>query len=86
MSQFLRDFLPTLIPGDSTINQLTNLYNTFCHALHDGKEVRAVFCDSSKAFDRVWHSGLLHKLQAAGVTGEVLHGSKVIYWIENKEY
>ena len=60
------------IPGDSTINQLTYLYNTFCHALDDGKEVRAVFCDISKAFDRVWHSGLLHKLQAAGVTGEVL--------------
>ena len=49
------------IPGDSTINQLTYLYNTFCHALDDGKEVRAVFCDISKAFDRVWHSGLLHK-------------------------
>ena len=60
------------IPGDSTINQLTYLYNTFCHALDDGKEVRAVFCDISKAFDRVWHIGLLHKLQAAGVTGEVL--------------
>ena len=54
------------------INQLTYLYNTFCHALDDGKEVRAVFCDISKAFDRVWHSGLLHKLQAAGVTGEVI--------------
>ncbi|MES9994334.1 MAG: reverse transcriptase family protein [Candidatus Thiodiazotropha sp.] len=60
------------IPGDSTINQLTFLYNTFCQALDAGKEVRAVFCDISKAFDRVWHSGLLHKLQAAGVTGEVL--------------
>ena len=60
------------IPGDSTINQLTFLYNTFCQALDAGKEVRAVFCDISKAFDRVWHSGLLHKLQAAGVTGAVL--------------
>ena len=60
------------IPGDSTINQLTFLYNTFCQALDSGKEVRAVFCDISKAFDRVWHSGLLYKLQAAGVTGDVL--------------
>ncbi|MCG7870185.1 MAG: hypothetical protein JAY74_27935 [Candidatus Thiodiazotropha taylori] len=60
------------IPGDSTVNQLTFLYNTFCQALDSGKEVRAVFCDISKAFDRVWHVGLLHKLKAAGVTGEVL--------------
>ena len=60
------------IPGDSTVNQLTFLYNTFCQALDSGKEVRAVFCDISKAFDRVWHVGLLHKLKAAGITGEVL--------------
>ena len=60
------------IPGDSTTNQLTFLYNTFCQALDSGKEDRAVFCDISKAFHRVWHSGLLHKLHAAGVTGEAL--------------
>ena len=59
-------------PGDSTVNQLTFLYNTFCQALDSGKEVRAVFCDISKAFDRVLHPGLLYKLQAAGVTGDVL--------------
>ena len=44
------------LPGDSTVNQLTFLYNTFCQALDSGKEVRAVFCDISKAFDRVWHA------------------------------
>ena len=60
------------IPGDSTVNQLTFLYNTFCQALDSGKEVRAVFCDISKAFDRVWHVGLLHKLKASGVKGKIL--------------
>ena len=34
------------MPGDSTVNQLTYLYNTFSQALDTGKEVRAVFCDS----------------------------------------
>ena len=57
------------IPGNSTVNQLTYLYNVFCQALDSGKEVRAIFCDISKAFDRVWHAGLL---QAAGVSGKVL--------------
>ena len=31
------------IPGDSTVNQLVDIYNTFCQALDDGKEVRAIF-------------------------------------------
>ena len=72
------------IPGDSTVNQLTFLYNTFCKALDSGKEVRAVFCDISKAFDRVWHAGLLHKLRVAGVTGEVLAWFKS-YLINRKQ-
>ena len=64
------------MPGDYTVNQLTYLYNTFCQALDSGKEVRAVFCDISKAFDRGLHSGLLHKLRAAGVTENILNWFK----------
>ena len=60
------------IPGDSTVNQLTFLYNTFSQALDTEKEVRVVFCDVSKAFDRVWHEGLLLKLEAAGIRGSLL--------------
>ena len=60
------------IPGDSTVNQLTFLYNTFCRALDEGKEIRVVFCDIKKAFDRVWHAGLLHKLHACGISGTLL--------------
>ena len=55
------------IPGDSTVNQLVDIYNTFCKSLDEDKEVRAVFCDISKAFDRVWHRGLLFKLEYIGV-------------------
>ncbi|MCG7877682.1 MAG: reverse transcriptase domain-containing protein [Candidatus Thiodiazotropha endolucinida] len=60
-------------PGDSTVNQLVDIYNTFCKALDDGKEVRAIFCDISKAFDRVWHRGLLHKLEKVGIKSTLLH-------------
>ena len=60
------------IPGDSTVKQLVDIYNTFCKALGEGKEVHAVFCDISKAFDRVWHKGLLYKLQTVGITGSLL--------------
>ena len=36
-----------------------------------------VFCDISKAFDRVWHAGLIYKLRASGVSGNLLR------WFEN---
>ena len=60
------------IPGDPTVNQLTYLYDSFSQALGFGKEVRVVFCDISRAFDFVWHEGLIKKLEAAGITGNLL--------------
>ena len=36
------------IPGDSTVNQLTYLYDTICQALDNSKEVHAVFCHGYK--------------------------------------
>ena len=63
--------------GDSAINQLLNITNEFGKALDDGKEIRVIFCDISKAFDRVWHKGLLRKLEAIGIKGSVLA------WVKN---
>ena len=31
-----------------------------------------LFCDISKAFDRVWHAGLLHKLNSVEISGDLL--------------
>ena len=59
-------------PGDSTVNQLTFLYHTFCEALDNKKDVKVVFCDISKAFDRVWHDGLLFKMKKFGINGNIL--------------
>ena len=58
------------------MNQLTFLYNIFCQTLDANKETRVVFCDISKALDRVWHASLLRKIEAAGVTGKLLNWFK----------
>ena len=63
--------------GDSTINQLLYISNEFYKALDGGKEIRVVFCDISKAFDRVWHKGLIHKLKSSGLSGPLID------WLSN---
>ena len=59
--------------GDSTTNQLLHTYHTICEAVDKGKGVRAVFCDISKAFDRVWHKGLLFKLRTIGCSDSIIN-------------
>ena len=56
-------FLSGFIPRDSTTFQLIHTYHTICEAVDSGKAIRVVFCDISKAFDRVWHRGQIY-LQA----------------------
>ena len=59
------------IPKDSTTHQLVYLYHVLGEALDNNKKVRVVFGDISKAFDRVWHAGLLIKLSSIGITGQL---------------
>ena len=61
-------------PGDSTTNQLLYLVNEIHEAFENPKslEVRAVFLDISKAFDKVWHDGLIFKLKQNGISGSLL--------------
>ena len=65
-------FQSGFVQGDSTTYQLLHTYHTFCEATDSNKEVRAVFCDITKAFDQVLHKGLLHKLRCLGVSDQDL--------------
>lgn len=62
---------------DSTVNQLLSISNKLSQALDSKKDACLVFLDVSKAFDRVWHLGLLFKLRQIGLS-EVL-----INWFES---
>ena len=60
------------IPGDSTVSQLICIYNDLCSSFDKGITTQAVHLDICKAFDRVWHRGLLSKLEAVGIRGKLL--------------
>ena len=61
-------------PRHSTTNQLLYLINEIHKASDDPEclEIRAVFLDISKAFDKVWHDGLLFKLNQNRISGSLL--------------
>ena len=62
-------------PSDSCINQVIAITHEIFEAFdcNPSLEVRSVFLDISKAFDKVWHEGLLYKLKSMGVSGELYH-------------
>ena len=58
--------------GSSTVTQLLELINSLGKNLDSQKVSKILFCDVSKAFDRVWYGGLLQKLRAKGIQGKML--------------
>ena len=60
-------------PGDSCINQLLSITHEIYSSFDDGFEVRSVFLDISKAFDKVWHEGIIFKLQQNGISDDLLN-------------
>ena len=56
----------------STADLLSLASDMWSKSLDDWGESRVVSLDISKAFDRVWHKGLLHKLPSYGICGTTL--------------
>ncbi len=65
---------------DSTINQLLYIMHECYLKLELSNDLRYIFLDISKAFDRVWHDRLLLKLKSYGIEGNVLK------WIQSYLY
>ena len=56
--------------SQSTVDLLAVLSDRISRAFKRSGATPAVALDISKAFDRVWHAGFLHKLKSYGISGQ----------------
>ena len=59
-------------PRDSCINQLLYITQIYKH-FDEGYETSDVSLKILKAFDKVWHKDLLHKLKETNISGSLLN-------------
>ena len=64
------------LKGDSTVSQLLYIVHEIRKSWTENKISQGIFLDVSAAFDKVWHTGLLAKLNQVGVEGSFLNTVK----------
>ena len=67
----------------STADLLTVVSDRIARAFNRSGATRAVALDISKAFDMVWHAGLLHKLKSYGISGQIF--SLISSFLSNRQ-
>ena len=67
-------------PGDSCINQLLSITHEIYSSFDEGLEVRSIFLDIAKAFDEVWHDGIIFKLTQIGISGNLIFNGQFSTW------
>ena len=63
------DFQYGFKSSQSTADPLAVVFYRIARAFNKSGATQAVALDISKAFDMVWHAGLLHKLKSYGISG-----------------
>ena len=65
------DFQYGFRSSQSTADLLIVVSDRISRTFNRSGATQAVALDISKAFDRVWHAGLLHKLKSYGISGQI---------------
>ena len=60
------------LDGRSTVLQLLVVLDKWTKTIDEGRSIDCVYCDFKKAFDKVPHKRLLHKIEGYGIRGEIL--------------
>ena len=84
-SQLFTDCQPSFIPRGSSVSQLLSttkeIHKSFdCNSAED---VRGVFLNISKTFEKVWLEGRIFKLKTYGVEGKLMMLLKI--YLKNRE-
>ena len=53
--------------------QLLSITHEIYQSFDNGFEIRGIFLDIFKAFDKAWYKGLIFKLKQNGATGDLLN-------------
>jgi hypothetical protein len=61
-----------VLHGHSSVYQLIEIDEKVCNNLDNRLSNILIFCGISKAFDRVWHRGLIERLKSCVVSGEIM--------------
>ena len=90
------DFQYSFKSSGSTADLVTVLSDRIARAFNRSGATRAVALDISKAFDRVWHAGLLHKVNSYGNSDQIFglissflsnrQLRVVLDWMSSQEY
>ncbi len=78
----ISEFQSGFTPGDSTINQLIHITDRILKSLDNFEDCLSCFLDLTRAFDTVWHKGLLYKLDKYGIKDHE-NGNKILSWFKS---
>ena len=66
------------------MSALLDLYDNIMHMINNKSTVYMIYLDFSKAFDKVDHGILLHKLRDMGITGKI--GLWFFHFLNNRQH
>ena len=68
---FFSDFQYGFSSSQSTADLLIVVSDRFVRAFNRSGATQTVALNISKAFDRIWYAGLLHKLKSYAISGQI---------------
>ena len=85
-NQLFTDCQSGLIPGNSCVSQLLSITQEIHKSFNCNppEDKVVVFLDISKAFDKVWHKGIIFKSRIFGVEAKLIMFLENYFKIKNK--
>ena len=74
-NKLFTEFQSGFLSGDYCISKLLSITHEINKSFHcdPSVDVRGTFLDISKAFEKVWHNGLIYKIKSYGVENKLLN-------------